>query len=300
MKSNCIVKPTGKIDVVIDTDTFNEIDDQFALALLIKSNDTFNTKAIHAAPFFNMNSLSPADGMEKSYNEIFNILSLAGFDELGKNVKKGSDRYLIDETNPVDSDAAVNLVQLAMQYTKENPLYVIAIGAVTNVASAILMNRDIIDRIVLVWLGGHAHHWPDTREFNMAQDVAAARVVFGCGCALVQLPCMGVVSAFTTTGAELQQHLKGKNALCNYLVDHTIKTAIRDSDMETWSRPIWDVTAVGWLLNGDYMLDYLVPSPIPQYDHHYSFDHNRHAIRYVYHIHRDALFKVLFDTLAQN
>ena len=54
-----------------------------------------------------------------------------------------------------------------------------------------------------------------------------------------------------------------------------------------------------WLLDGDFMRDRLVPSPIPQYDHHYSFDPGRHFIRYVYHINRDNLFEDLFRKLAQ-
>ena len=49
-------KPTGPVDVVIDTDTFNEIDDQYALSYLIKSDDRLNLKAIYAAPFFNSKS----------------------------------------------------------------------------------------------------------------------------------------------------------------------------------------------------------------------------------------------------
>lgn len=32
-------KPAGIVDVVIDTDTYNEIDDQFALSYLIRSDD---------------------------------------------------------------------------------------------------------------------------------------------------------------------------------------------------------------------------------------------------------------------
>ena len=46
-------KPKGRVDVVIDTDTYNEIDDQFALSYLIKSDEKLNLKAIYAAPFFN-------------------------------------------------------------------------------------------------------------------------------------------------------------------------------------------------------------------------------------------------------
>ena len=44
-------KPKGKVDVVLDTDTFNEIDDQFALAYLIQSSEKLNLKAVYAAPF---------------------------------------------------------------------------------------------------------------------------------------------------------------------------------------------------------------------------------------------------------
>lgn len=48
-------RPKGLVDVILDTDTFNEIDDQFALAYMLKSPDKFNIKAITAAPFHNKN-----------------------------------------------------------------------------------------------------------------------------------------------------------------------------------------------------------------------------------------------------
>jgi len=290
---------SGIIDAVIDTDTYNEIDDQFALAFLIKSEEKIRLKAIYAAPFFNQLSSDPGDGMEKSYNEILNILSLMDRDDLKAAVKKGSLSYLPSETSPVDSPAARDLAERAMQYTPEKPLYVISIAAITNIASALLLKPEIKDRIVVIWLGGNAHFWPDTREFNMMQDVAAARVIFGCGAALVQLPCMGVVSAFRISGMELEYWLKGKNKLCDYLVSHSSEMALKDGGLANWTRVIWDVTAVAWLLDGNFMLDYLVPSPIPQYDHRYSFDPNRHLIRYAYHIERDLLFKTLFETLSK-
>jgi inosine-uridine nucleoside N-ribohydrolase len=292
-------KPAGPVDVVIDTDTYNEIDDQFALAFLIKSEEELRLKGIYAAPFFNRNSASPGDGMEKSYNEIFNVLALMKRDDLKPLVQKGSVDYLPSEKDPVDSPAARALVELAMRYTEDRPLYVLAIGAITNVASAILLKPEIVNRIVIVWLGGQALHWPDNREFNLFQDVAAARIVFGCGAALVQLPCMGVVSAFAASGPELEYWLRGKNELCDSLVDVTTKAANHDSGIPTWTRAIWDVTTVGWLLEGEFMLDRLEHSPIPEYDHHWSFDPTRHFFRYVYHIHRDNLFKALFEKLAE-
>lgn len=292
-------KPEGKIDVVLDTDTYNEVDDQFALAYLLCRRDRINLKAICAAPFHNAKSESAADGMEKSFQEIHHILNLMGKEEYAPWVYRGSADWLPDEETPVHSEAAEKLAELAMEYSPENPLYIVAIGAITNVASALLLKSEITDRIVIVWLGGNAHDWPDNQEFNCGQDVAGARVIFDSGAAVVQLPCAGVVSAFKTTAGELEMFLRGKNKLCDYLVDIVERDGAAESPYKTWSRVIWDVTAVGWLLEEDFMRDKLVPSPIPQYDHHYSFDPDRHFIRYVYWINRDALFEDLFEKLAQ-
>lgn len=291
--------PQGMVDVVLDTDTYNEIDDQFALSYLLKSTERLQPRAIYAAPFFNENSTGPADGMERSYREIHKLLGLMERRDMAEFVFRGSERYLTDEHTPVLSPAAQDLARRAMEYSPQQPLYVAAIGAITNVASALLMNPQIKERIVVVWLGGHSTAWPDTQEFNMAQDIAAARVVFGCGVPLVQLPCMGVVSAFTVSGDELAAQLAGKNALCDYLAQHTAETVRRYTQSPIWSRPVWDVTAVGWLLGGGMMQDMLIPAPIPQYDFHYSFDPNRHPIRYVYHIERDALLRDLVEKLTR-
>ena len=218
-------KPKGIIDVVIDTDTYNEIDDQFALAYLIKSEEKLRLKAIYATPFFNHRSNNPEDGMERSFKEIHKILTLMEREEFKSVTYKGSKNYLTDESKPVDSPAARDLVERAMMQDETKPLYVVAIGALTNVASAILMRPEIIKKIVVVWLGGNALEWPNNLEFNACQDVSAARVVFECGVPMVQLPCMGVVSAFATTKPELEYWLKGKNQLSDYLVENKIQEA---------------------------------------------------------------------------
>ena len=45
--------PSGIVDVVIDSDTFNEIDDQFAISLALLSPERMRVQAIYAAPFHN-------------------------------------------------------------------------------------------------------------------------------------------------------------------------------------------------------------------------------------------------------
>lgn len=295
-------RPSGRVDVVLDTDAYNEIDDQFAIAYLLRAGERAAIQAFYAAPFYNERSAGPADGMERSYREILHLLRLADREDLASVTLRGSGRYLPDERTPVDSPAARDLVRRAAAHTPEAPLYVLAIGAITNVASALLLDPSIAGSIVIVWLGGHALHWPDTREFNMCQDVAAARVVFGSGAALVQLPCMGVVDQLRTTEPELIRWLRGRNALCDYLVDNTVAEAERYAAGKPWSRVIWDISVVAWLLDesGSWMRDEVIPAPIPQYDHHYSFDPRRHPICCVRAIDRDAVFEDLFRRLAQS
>lgn len=285
--------PKDPIDMVLDTDAYNEIDDQFAISYAMKATEKLNLKAIYAAPFHNHRSNGPADGMEKSYQEILKLLRLA---EREYPVFRGSTTYLPHEETPVISDAAKDLAERAMQYTAEKPLYVAALGAITNVASALLLQPEIADRMVLVWLGCHALEWHDNHEFNCMQDVAAARMVFGSGVPLVMLPCFGVVSSFTTTGPELAYWLGGKNPLADYLYHQTCDEANTYAEGRVWSRVIWDVTAIGWLLNDDdrFMLSRLIPTPIPEYDDHCSQDCRRPLCRYVYFIKRDALMGDLF------
>ena len=290
--------PEGKIDVVLDTDTYNEIDDQFALAYLLRSDDKLDTKAIYAAPFFNQHSESPADGMEKSYEEIKKVLALMGEE---RRVFKGSDRYLPDENTPVPSPAAEDLIERARLYSPEKPLYVVAIGAITNVASALIKAPEIAENIVIVWLGGNARHYHDTKEFNMQQDIAAARVVMNSGAPFVQLPCMGVVSTFTVSAPELEYWLKDKNPLADYLARNTIKEAEAYASGKPWTRVIWDVTAVAWLINDKnrFMLSRIEKTRLPSYDHHYEEKDTGTDMRYVYHIWRDTLMEDLIKKLLK-
>ena len=92
--------------------------------------------------------------------------SVAAFEKMTTTTNQIIVNYLEDEQHPVLSDAARDLAERAMRYTPEKPLYVVAIGAITNVASALLLKREIAERMVVVWLGGNALHWKDNTEFN--------------------------------------------------------------------------------------------------------------------------------------
>ena len=295
--------PDGVIDVVLDTDAYNEIDDQFAIGYLIGKPEKFRIRAICAAPFSNSKAATAAEGMEKSYDEILKLLTLMGREDLQSRVIRGSERYLPDEQTAVISTAAERMAALAEEYSPERPLYIIAIGAITNVASAILLNPQVVENCVVVWLGGHGLHMPlGASEFNMKQDIAAARVVYGSGVPLVLLPCAGVVDRLCTSRYELQHWLAGTSALCDYLYENTVQEAESYAAGKPWTRVIWDVSAVAWFFSGEgrLMKDQLVPCPVPEYDRTYTpGDEGARVIRYVYWIDRDAVFKDLFDTLCK-
>ncbi len=297
-----LTKPEGRVDIILDTDTYNEIDDQFAIAYMLKHSEKFNVKGICAAPFFNEKSTSPEDGMERSYDEILKVLDLMDRHDLDDIVFKGSRTYLPDEKTPVESEAADQMAELANEYSPENPLYILGIGAITNVVSAILKNPAMTENCVVVWLGGSSFDMPRfANEFNMVQDIAAARVLCNCRVPLVLLPAWGVTDHLLTTGPELEYWLKGKNKLCDYLLANTVREAEGYAKGKPWSRVIWDIAGVAWFLNenNNMMQDRLIHSPVPQYDMYVSKDERRHLIKYVWYINRDKIFEDLFTTLAQ-
>jgi inosine-uridine nucleoside N-ribohydrolase len=186
-----------------------------------------------------------------------------------------------------------------MQHTPQNPLYVVGIAAATNLASAILLEPRIVDRIVVIWLGGSGWHCSQMEEFNLMEDVLAAQVLFDSGVALVQLPCWGVVEQFTISKPELEHYLVGKNLLADDLARYAIRDVDSWAGHLKWAKVIWDVTAVAWLLNENqrFMMDRLERTPKIIGASGYEQDSNRPWMRYVYRIERDALVTDLIETL---
>lgn len=290
------LKPqTGKVRMVLDTDTYNEVDDQFALAYAFLSKEKIELEAVYAAPFKNNRSENAGDGMEKSYQEIQRLLKMLGKSPEGF-AFRGSDRYLEDVKQPIRSEAALDLVKKAMASSSENPLYVVPVGCITNIASAILIEPKIIENIVVVWLGGNDLNWPHQKEFNLMQDVLAAQVVLNSGVPLVIMPCRPVVSHFHTTIPELAYYLKGKNELSDYLYNIVMEYS---DGKAAWSKVIWDVTAVAWLVNSTWIPTNLVHSPVLTDQVTYSVDQSRHFIRMATSVNRDAIFKDLFEKLTK-
>jgi hypothetical protein len=264
--------PAGPVRMVLDTDTYNEIDDQFALAYTLLSPERIVCEAIYAAPFQNDRGSDPEAGMLASYDEILRLLERLGRSHEGF-VFNGSTSWLPGADQPVQSAAVDDLIARA-RAERDGPLYVVAIGAITNVASALLQAPDILSKLVVVWLGGNPQYWERATEFNVYQDMHAARVIFDSGVPLVHVPCLNVTEHLRTTQAELDRFVKGRSAIGDYLCR---------------------------IFAGDYDDHYarsvLVPSPILTTAQTWSHDPHRHLIREVRSVKRDPIFADLFRKL---
>jgi inosine-uridine nucleoside N-ribohydrolase len=290
-----LTPPSHPVRMVLDTDTYNEIDDQFALVYALLACEAIETEAIYAAPFHNDRSNSPGDGMERSYEEILRLL-----DRLGRSPDgfafKGSTRYLPDADAPIESPAASDLIAKAMK-DDPRPLYVATIGAPTNVSSALLLEPDIRERIVVVWLGGQPLDWHTARDFNLQQDIHASRILFDSGVPLVQMPCSRVTERLRATVPEIEADVRPHGVVGEYLCEIFVDYM---KSHRAESKVIWDIAAIAWLLNPDWIPTEIVPSPILTDNFTWDSDDNRHPIRIGVKCDRDAIFGDLFQRLADN
>lgn len=298
-----LVPPTGRCQVVIDTDTYNEIDDQYAVAYAILSPQRMDVEAVYAAPYLNKRSTSAGDGMEKSYEEILRILAFLKKSPAGL-AFRGSPKFMEGPGKPVDSPAARDVIARAMK-PRQAPLYVLTLGCPVNVASAILMEPKIKDRIVVVWLGGTTHVWPSAREFNLQQDLHASRVLFDSGVPLVQIPTKNVSEHLRTTIPEMERWVKGRSKLGDYLFAQFIpylEEEAKRNPSRPWPYPkskvIWDISAVAWIIEPKWLPTALVESPVLTSDFKWEKAPGRHMIRVATDCDRDAVFHDLFEKLA--
>jgi purine nucleosidase len=287
-----ILPPAGTVRAVVDTDTYNEIDDQFAVVYALLSPERIRVEALYAAPFDNERATGPEDGMLQSHAELRRLL-----DRLPQHrstpVHHGSRSWLPAPDRPVPSPAATDLIQRAG--AADGPLFVVTIGAPTNVASALLMEPGIADRIVVVWLGGNPGYWHRAVEFNVEQDLHASHVLLDSGVPLVHVPCRNVTEHLRTTQAEIERFVRGGSAIGDYLADIY---AGYFSDHFARSKALWDVGAVAWLVNPDWVPTAAVHSPLLTREGTWSHDPRRHLIREALWADRDLIFADLFRKLG--
>ena len=280
-----------KINVILDTDTYNECDDQFALSYMLLSQDRFNIEAITVAPYHHDNDISIEEGQEKSYQEILKICNWLNFNTENK-VFKGSNGYIENEYNETN-EAVEKIIEIAK---KNEKTYIMAIGAITNVTLAIKKAPDIISKIEIIWLGGHSPICNNNKEFNFRQDVKAIKEIFNSKVKLTIIPCKGVASNLRISIYELEHYLKGKNELCNYLCSRFYNDGIHGIQTR---RVIWDISVIAYLINKEWFEERKTDCPEINKDLSYTFKRNDRKIKFVTYLDSDKIYNDLLKKLGE-
>jgi len=287
-------------DVFIDTDTYNEIDDQFALVQALLSqqlHSTINVIAIGAAPFHNTvrKTKNYAHGMELSYEEIQNILGILDCGWSGPTYKGSTLTMKQNDGKPVTNESSVALCELATNHYSENhPLYVLALGALTNIASAILMDPTIRSKVIVCSLGGLATNLQNFGEFNYEQDTLAAQIVFASGVPIVHFPGFAVTDMLKTTKWELEANLKNKGNIGNFLYQRFTEFV---PDYPGRSKTIWDLAPGAWVINPDWFVSEVVHAPILNNNGTWTIYSENHPMRSIKWLDRDPIFQHFFNLL---
>ena len=287
--------PAGRMNVILDTDTFNEIDDQFAVTFALLSPEKMDIMAITAAPFLNKKSVSPADGMEKSYQEILRLLNLLGRDE--SLAVRGSENYLPDRNTPIKSDAVYRIIQAADECAARGEiLHILAFGAITNVASALLIEPELVKKIAVIWLGGHPVYWQPNNEFNWRQDIPAVQVLFSSGVPLIQIPCVTVASSLILSRCELEKYCEPCGRIGKFLAQRVYDELGEEGE----TRIIWDISTVGiCMCDANAINAEIVERPNVENDGSYGCSDGNPEMLRIRYLLRDYIFKIFFDKLKK-
>jgi inosine-uridine nucleoside N-ribohydrolase len=178
--------PNRKQKVWIDADTGNEIDDPYAIvrALVQPTIDVVGVSSVHfnnadLVAFDKWNQYFTRDidtvGISQQLNE--EILHSMNLDHIAH--PRGADRQIgraWGGSQPRPSSASTQLIEAAHRLEPGERLDIIAIGALTNVASAIIIDPEIVPLIRCFALAGQYDFktkvW-NKNDFNIRGDLNA-------------------------------------------------------------------------------------------------------------------------------
>lgn len=234
------------VRVICDTDAYNECDDQYCISH-IWMTPRFDVKAMISAHF------GAAIGLEgtepQSFDEIVKLAELMGIrDEV--NILHGGTCTMPDENTPVDSEGARFIIEEAMK-DDPRPLFVCVLGPATDIASACLMEPRIADRVTVIWIGGGAY--PEGGfEFNLANDINAARALFKSRMELWQVP-MNAYSTVKVSFYQLLNRVYPCGEIGKYLVENTMRVCelLAEVNPSAFGSELWglgDSSVVGLML----------------------------------------------------
>lgn len=206
----------------------------------------------------------PAEGQDRSLEELHTLHRLLGLDPSGR-VFAGARAFLQADAGPARlppaTAASEDLVARASRQTEDDPLWVLAIGCLTNLATALLHRPDLARRMVVVWTAGHPVHAPHRNlAFNLEQDATAVRVVLDSPVRLVYLPGYHIGAQLRLSRPEMTLLVQGRGGpggIGDYLLErfdhHPLRPLLGLDDWPGRSWVIWDLINVAWMLEADWV-----------------------------------------------
>lgn len=217
-KSRFEVPENRRIRLIIDTDIMCEADDHYAVAHAIMT-PKFEVKAVLAEHFGNQfGSTSYEDSENQSYEEARKFIKLMGLE--GEIPVLEGCKDCIQDNQPVESEASRFIVEEAMK-DDPKPLFIICQGATTNLASALLMEPKIAEKMTVIWIGG-GEYPKGGHEFNLGNDVAAANVLMNSTIELWQVPSR-VYGMMKVSFNELFDNVYPCGELGKYMVENVLR-----------------------------------------------------------------------------
>lgn len=157
--------------MILSTDVGNEIDDQWAVVYML-TNPDFDVLGIISSQAPTLTPPAAHTTYLVLRDEVENRLRMTVHPPLFE----GSSLPLLDPKSPRDDAGVDFMIESSKAFSSTNRLTVLTIGAATDVASALLEDRTMADRIRVVAMGFNG--WPNGgNEFNVANDVAAWQVI---------------------------------------------------------------------------------------------------------------------------
>ncbi len=237
-----VIPENRKVRVILCSDAKNEADDQYAIvhALLTRSFDIKGLVAVHFRE----------EGTNRlSYEEMEKLALLTGTKGQYP-ILLGADKRMESRETYEYSQGAQLIVKEALK-EDERPLYVLNIGALTDMVAAILKHPEIQNRLTAVWVGG-GRYPQGGNECNLNNDMLAARVLFSSSAALWQIPSNAYKTTLVSV-AELKLRVEPMGKLGAYLYRQLIEFASANMENKSWINPeCWvmgDSGAVGVLLD---------------------------------------------------
>lgn len=282
-----------RIPVVLSTDCGADIDDQWALTHLALSPriDLRGVVTTHAPDH-------PSEKTAKNAREILASLHLAKT----PTVIAGSTVPLADRKTPRLNPGVEFILRESRAGTPERRVVIVAIGAATDVASALLVDPTLADRVEIVSMGFLA--WPNGgEEYNIKNDIKAWQVLLDSTVPLVvgdQAVCKKDL-VMTSEGARSRLEKGGPAAqplielLDRWLRDHGRDGAALSGSPDAWL--IWDEVTVAHLLG--LAESRTVPRPVLRDDFTFDVSRPKGTIKWVTSVRSDPFWADLATCLKQ-